>query len=134
MKSFKSFIGIPEDEEVVFQPKDLRNHLNALYLPPSIPNLKYMSPNLWSMVTQGQNDVRVFTPAGELIHGPLPKVLTGAPPVTTTERPLRNFSPTSSSKPKQSRKPVHSEPEEEVKYFFVNGLNHFYTSETIAVT
>jgi hypothetical protein len=121
IKSFKSFIGIPENDEIVFEPKEQTNELDILYLPPTIPNLKYVSPLLWNWVTNGKY-VQVFSPAGELLTDPLPRVLQQPPPLPTTERPLQphKLSPMMGQNPsKQARKPVQ-ENNNENKYFFLN--------------
>jgi hypothetical protein len=124
-------MGISEEEEqVIFEPKETKNSLDVLYLPPSIPNLKYMSPALWNWITNGDNYIQVFSPAGDLLVEPLPRVLTSPPPLPTTERPIqpRKISPISSKMApianKQARKPIHADVEpEQNKYFFLNLKN-----------
>lgn len=140
MRSIKSAFGLGEEFSNISQFEEaptVTAGLNTVYLPPSIPSLKFMSPALWNWITTGEkgqklDTPRVFSPAGESLNEPLPKCLTvNLPPLPTKERPL-SFSPTNAKPPmKQARyymlirKPVVMNDISEapqVKYCFVNGI------------
>ena len=93
LKDLRNVFKIAKNPELNLTQKINAHSMVSLALPNSLPSLEQMSPALWSWILTGEQKERlsvpmVFTPAGEVVPNVPKHLMTVAPPLPGSRRPL----------------------------------------------